>query len=169
MRPIERQSPIPAYYQIALHLRTRILGQEWRSGQRIPPEETLAVEYGVSRVTMRQALAELVKDGLLARAPGARHVCQTTCRNRWCTISRFPSSLPDNYASSATSCSTRCWKTAVFATPLPQVAEHLKISSGQPVAYLERRLMINDQPVAINRSWFSEGVVPRHRKPTTAG
>jgi DNA-binding GntR family transcriptional regulator len=159
MRPIERQSPIPAYYQIALHLRTRILGQEWHSGQRIPPEETLAAEYGVSRVTMRQALAELVKDGLLARHQGrgtfVKDVPQPLVHNFTLPI-RFAGQLRQlGYKLQHT-----VLENAVFNSPLPQVAQQLKIDSRQPVAYLERRLMINDQPVAINRSWFSEGLCP---------
>ena len=36
MKPIERQSPIPAYYQIAVHLRARIVGREWQSGELRP-------------------------------------------------------------------------------------------------------------------------------------
>lgn len=159
MRPIERESPIPAYYQIAVHLRARILGREWQSGERIPPEETLAVEYGVSRVTMRQALAELVKDGLLARHQGrgtfVTDVPQPLVHNL---------TLPILFAGKLRQLGYKLQHTvlesAVFETPLPQVVEHLKISSSQPVAFLERRLTINDQPVAINRSWFSEALCP---------
>ena len=75
-REISRDLPIPIYYQVTLDLRNRIQRQEWQNGDRIPSEAELAKEYGVSRVTMRQALAELVKDGLLIRHRGARYFCQ---------------------------------------------------------------------------------------------
>lgn len=159
MRPIERQSPIPAYYQIAVHLRSRILGREWQSGERIPPEETLAIEYGVSRVTMRQALAELVKDGLLARHQGRGTFVTATPQP---LVHNF--TLPILFAGQLRQLGYRLQHTvlesAVFENPLPQVMEHLKLNSSQPVAYLERKLMINEQPVAINRSWFSEEQCP---------
>ena len=44
---------------------------EWRAGNKLPPEPELAKEYSVSRMTLRQAMAELVKDGVLSRRPGA--------------------------------------------------------------------------------------------------
>jgi 5-formyltetrahydrofolate cyclo-ligase len=68
---IDRDSPIPAYYQIMLDLRDRITRGEWRAGSKLPTEPELAAEYSVSRMTLRQAMAELVKDGLLDRHPGA--------------------------------------------------------------------------------------------------
>lgn len=67
---IQRDSPIPAYYQIALDLRQRIARGEWRVGQQLPAEPELAAMYDVSRMTLRQAVAELVADGLLERRRG---------------------------------------------------------------------------------------------------
>ena len=52
---------------------------EWSTGERIPPELTLAREYDVSRVTVRQALAELVKDDLARAAARQR---QRTSRHQ---------------------------------------------------------------------------------------
>lgn len=69
-RAIDRDSPIPIYYQIALDLRQRITSGEWRAGNKLPPEPELAGRYGVSRMTLRQGMAELVEDGLLVRRRG---------------------------------------------------------------------------------------------------
>ena len=52
-------------------MRRRIDAGEWSTGERIAPELALAREYEVSRVTVRQALAELVKDDLLERRRGS--------------------------------------------------------------------------------------------------
>lgn len=67
---INRDSPVPAYYQIALDLRQRISGGEWRAGNKLPPELKLMKQYNVSRMTFRQALGELVKEGILVRRRG---------------------------------------------------------------------------------------------------
>jgi len=67
---VNRDSPIPAYYQIALDLRQRITGGEWRAGHQLPSEPELSKQYAVSRMTMRQAVAELVKEGVLVRRRG---------------------------------------------------------------------------------------------------
>lgn len=67
---IDRNSPVPAYYQIALDLRQRISGGEWRAGNKLPPELELMKQYNVSRMTFRQAVGELVKEGILVRRRG---------------------------------------------------------------------------------------------------
>lgn len=67
---VDRDSPIPAYFQIAIDLRRRISGGEWRADDQLPSEPELAIQYDVSRMTMRQAVAELVKEGILVRRRG---------------------------------------------------------------------------------------------------
>ncbi|MBW3630673.1 MAG: GntR family transcriptional regulator, partial [Gemmatimonadetes bacterium] len=59
MTPVDRSSPLPVYFQLARDIRQRIEEGAWGIGERIAPEVVLAQEYGVSRVTVRQALAEL--------------------------------------------------------------------------------------------------------------
>ncbi len=65
-----RPSPLPVYYQIGLDIRQRISSGEWRSGHRLPSEPDLAKEYDVSRMTVRQAMRDLVNDGILSRRRG---------------------------------------------------------------------------------------------------
>jgi len=64
---IDRNSPVPAYYQIQLDLSDRIQRGEWNDRKQLPSESTLAEQYAVSRITLRQALAELEKDQEIAR------------------------------------------------------------------------------------------------------
>ena len=56
---IDRNSPVPAYYQIQLDLSDRIQRGEWNDRKQLPSESTLAEQYAVSRITLRQALSEL--------------------------------------------------------------------------------------------------------------
>jgi len=70
LNPIDRDSPIPVYFQITLDLEQRISGGEWRADNRLPSEPDLATQYNVSRMTIRQAINELVKDGILIRRRG---------------------------------------------------------------------------------------------------
>lgn len=67
---VDHDSPLPVYYQIAVDLRRRIAGGEWRTGSRLPSEPALAEQYAVSRMTLRQAVLELSKEGILARRRG---------------------------------------------------------------------------------------------------
>ncbi|MCM8816907.1 MAG: GntR family transcriptional regulator [Candidatus Omnitrophica bacterium] len=63
----------PAIYystQIREDIRTRILTGVFRKGEKLPSEGEIAGMYGVSRMTARQALVELVVEGLIYRIPG---------------------------------------------------------------------------------------------------
>ena len=64
------QGPTPLYYQLKNILKSRILSNELKGNQRLPTETELCIEYNVSRVTVRQALSELMKDGLIYRDRG---------------------------------------------------------------------------------------------------
>ncbi|WP_108659730.1 GntR family transcriptional regulator [Acuticoccus kandeliae] len=56
---------------VYLILRDQILSGEWAPGDRLPGEPTLAAGQGVSRVTVRRALAQLAEEGLIERRAGA--------------------------------------------------------------------------------------------------
>ncbi|KXT76547.1 GntR family transcriptional regulator [Streptococcus sp. DD12] len=62
---------LPAYIQIHDRLRDEIDKGEWRIGSRLPSERDLADDFGVSRMTMRQAIGLLVDEGLLERRRGS--------------------------------------------------------------------------------------------------
>jgi GntR family transcriptional regulator len=63
-------SPIPLYLQLADILRGRINRREWPAGALIPTLEALADEFKVARVTARQAVQLLAREGLLAPRRG---------------------------------------------------------------------------------------------------
>lgn len=58
---------LPLWYQVSQSLRASILGRSPRDPLRLPTEEQLAEHYGVSVLTMRQALKELEDEGLITR------------------------------------------------------------------------------------------------------
>ncbi|WP_030252222.1 GntR family transcriptional regulator [Streptomyces violens] len=58
---------LPLWYQVSQSLRASILGRSPEAPLRLPTEETLAAHYGVSVLTMRQALKELETEGLISR------------------------------------------------------------------------------------------------------
>ena len=64
---LDPDSPIPLYYQLQQHLRQQIGNGTLASGDVLPSEENLAADLGISRATVRQAIAGLVQDGRLER------------------------------------------------------------------------------------------------------
>ncbi len=61
---------VPLYYQLESILREKILTGEWAEGEQVPTESELVGAYGVSRITVRQALSSLADDGLVERIQG---------------------------------------------------------------------------------------------------
>lgn len=61
---------LPVYYQIKQAVRTWIVDGEFNSGQKIPSENELAKKFNVSRLTVRQAISQLVQEGFLTSKQG---------------------------------------------------------------------------------------------------
>lgn len=71
MFKLDRTSSVPLYEQIEKELKILISQPEYIKGEKIPSEIELSAEYGVSRATIRQAINNLVVQGLLVRKKGA--------------------------------------------------------------------------------------------------
>ncbi|NKE65449.1 GntR family transcriptional regulator [Ramlibacter sp. RBP-2] len=56
--------------QVYLVLRDRLTGGGFAPHEQLPPEPQLCQQFGVSRITLRRAVADLVADGLLERVQG---------------------------------------------------------------------------------------------------
>lgn len=61
---------IPLYVQIRENLRKEIKGSRLHPGSKLPSEDELAAQYGVSRMTVRQGIMDLIDEGLLYRRHG---------------------------------------------------------------------------------------------------
>ena len=67
---IARGIPSPRYYQVYVSLRAWVRDGTYRPGQQIPTEPALCRMFGVSRITVRKAIDELVREGWLVRHQG---------------------------------------------------------------------------------------------------
>ena len=77
MPTLERSNPLPLYYQLKEVLRQQIKAGHLAPHTAIPSEPELVSRYHVSRATVRQALTELVNEGLLYRQHGkGTFVCE---------------------------------------------------------------------------------------------
>ncbi|HZS77947.1 MAG TPA: GntR family transcriptional regulator [Ktedonobacteraceae bacterium] len=94
MPTLERSNPLPLYYQLK-----EVLKQQIRSGHlaphtAIPSEPELVSKYQVSRATVRQALSELVNEGLLYRQHGrGTFVCEPRVQQNVTEITSLSSEL----------------------------------------------------------------------------
>jgi len=67
---INKNYPLPIYFQLKELLREKIAAGEWNPGDMVPSERELSEQYDISRMTARQALHELANEGLLRREQG---------------------------------------------------------------------------------------------------
>jgi LacI family repressor for deo operon, udp, cdd, tsx, nupC, and nupG len=70
MYTVNYLSSKPLHQQIKQILERQILQKELEEGELIPSEKELCEQFGVSSTTVRRALHELVRDGLIYRRPG---------------------------------------------------------------------------------------------------
>jgi len=70
MRELTRTEGIPLYVKIRESLRQQIAAGELVMGQKLPAEDELASQFGVSRMTVRQGITDLIDEGLLYRRHG---------------------------------------------------------------------------------------------------
>lgn len=70
MHTFDRAKPIPLYYQLKELVKGQIERQELKPRDCLPSEREYSDRYGISRMTVRQAITELVNEGLLVRQQG---------------------------------------------------------------------------------------------------
>ncbi len=68
----------PAYRKLHQRLRDQILGGEYEIGGLLPSENELSREYSINRMTVRQALKELVHEGLIEKRAGKGSIVTAT-------------------------------------------------------------------------------------------
>lgn len=153
---IDKRSPIPAYHQIASHLKERISLGEWCLGDKLPAEEALAREYHVSRVTLRQAMTELGHQGLITRQ-----------RGKGVFLAGMPSPFVESLNLPGMDQAVRRlrydreileWKQTDQVEPaLRQV---FSLTEKRPLVHLTRLFLLEGKTLALNRVWMPEELVP---------
>lgn len=88
------KSAVPLYLQVATVVRRRINSGKWDVGWQLPTIEELMQEFGVGRVTVRQALDIVEQEGLIHRQRGRGTFVSENARSReWLTLTSSWSSL----------------------------------------------------------------------------
>ena len=150
MNEINRDIPIPLYYQIAQLIRQQILSGALKPGEQIPTEKELQERFDVSRSTVRNAIGELVYDGLLERrSTKGTFVARTKLEE---TIFGFGSFTNEILKRNMVP-ESRILDFKIIRAP-DTVAQHLNIETGRRVAWLERLRIVGGEPVAVE-NWYA--------------
>jgi GntR family transcriptional regulator len=174
MQPLERNGNIPLVYQLGEAVREKIVRGEYRLDQPIPTEEELQKFYGVSRTTVRLALAKLVNEGYIRRQQGKGTYVNPrglVTKGRPKPLSRElfgVKSTTQIIQSAGMKGSTEVRR---FGRGLPSedVAERLGISQRDPVLHFERVRYANDKPLVLEKSWIPAAQCPDLRREDVKG
>jgi DNA-binding GntR family transcriptional regulator len=142
--PLDRSSPVPLYYQVATRLEQLIESGGIPVGSRLENEVELADRLGVSRPTMRRAIAYLVERGMLVRRRGVGTQVVHPKVRRPVELS----SLYDDLAKSGRQPRTEI-RVFEVRRATDAIAEALGAPEGVDVTWLERVRYAGDEPLAI--------------------
>ena len=154
--PLSRIPGIPLYVQIRESLREEISRGVLRRGQRLLSEEELAERYGVSRVTVRQAIGDLIDDGLLYRTHGVGTFVAHTHIDRDHT--RLIDFLENPLIQDRKAQVHILSKKVIQADP--RVAGALSLQDGDLVVRVESLRLVDGEPITILRGYVSRKLFP---------
>jgi DNA-binding GntR family transcriptional regulator len=142
--PVDRNSPVPLYFQVAQQLERMIESGELAAGERLENEIDLADRLSLSRPTMRRAIGYLVDRGLLVRKRGVGTQVVPAKVRRQIELT----SLYDDLAKTGRTPGTRVLSFAVKAVP-DAVALELSLPEGTDVYVFERLRYAEGEPLAL--------------------
>ena len=148
----------PAHVQIASWLRAAISSGDLAPGDRLPGERDLAERLGVSRMTLRQALAELESSGEIVRVPGRAGGAFVTEPRVEVDLTHL-SGLTDQVRRAGRRAGARVL-VARRGVPDPDVARALGLGRRAQAVEVVRVRSANGVPVAVEHSWFPARLVP---------
>lgn len=143
--------------QLFLALREQIRRGAYNEGEAIPTEDQLCQSFGVSRITVRRAVADLVEEGWLEKRLGrGTFVKQAAAKTAGRTTTTFMESLAKR------SKQTQVTVLEVGSRKPPSaVAAAMGLDEGTELAYASRLRSISNVPLLFVDSW----VVPEHAGP----
>jgi GntR family transcriptional regulator len=155
---IDRNSDLPVYRQIADQLRASIRAGDYAPGAKLRSERELSEEFQTSRVTIRQAIAELRAEGLIIAAHGRglfvreRPAVRRLARNRLSATERAAGRGTFTTDANAQNFTPRVDVEIRTEVADATTAELLALPSGTEVLVRDRLMFADDQPVQIARS-----------------
>ena len=133
----------PQYRQIEQALRERI--SVLRPGERLPSDAELCAQFGVSRMTARNAMQRLAEDGLIRREPGrGSFVAEPPAHRRANRLMTFTQEMRRAGRVPSSRILTRVIRPSSEAE-----AASLHIPAGQPVVHLRRLRQADGEPIAL--------------------
>jgi GntR family transcriptional regulator len=142
---IDTAKPVPYHTQVYQALE-QIITTQLRPGQQLPGEPKLCDLFGVSRTVIRQALDQLLRDGLIVRVMGKGTFVAEPKINQ-ALIGRLTGFYEDMVEQGYTPVSKVLQQELVPANP--KVARHLQLPVGTEVVAIRRLRFVNGIPLQL--------------------
>lgn len=153
---LDKQSPIPIYVQIEEQLKAQIANGKFPLGTAIPSERELTETFGVSRMTVRQSITNLVNEGLLYREKGrGTFVAAPKVEQPLSGMTSFTEDMRSRGMEPSNEL-----KKFEKRKPDKAVAEQLQIQEDEDVFYVERIRYADNIPMAIERTYLPVELFP---------
>jgi len=146
---------LPLYLQIEAILKSKILTGELKVGDRISPENELSKQFGVSPLTVRQALYSLVGEGLLDRKPGVGTIVKKNLDEK---IVLKLSGKMGELLSLGKETETRVLRSEVIQG-LDKPLRFLQLNQTEPVCFVEKVRYWKGTPLMVVEEYVSQSLI----------
>ena len=152
MTRLNKKNRQPLYYQLKNIIEARIESGEWNPGTQLPSERELCDQFKISRITVRQAIAELVVAGRLGRVHGrGTFVASPHIEQRLTRLTGFSQDMQ------ARGLRPGAHVLHFEIIPAPQtVARALQLSADEPVILLRRLRLANGETMAAETAYLPD-------------
>jgi GntR family transcriptional regulator len=143
-------SSVPMHAQIREIIRRRVLDGSYAPHSQMPSESQMMEAFSVSRITVRQALGDLQKEGLIFKVAGkGSFVAKPKAFQNLSRLQGFGEAMtPSGYETFSQVLSMR----SVAATEV--VARRLDCKLGDAVFEIQRLRYLNREPISVDQSYF---------------
>ncbi|MGZ3239218.1 MAG: GntR family transcriptional regulator [Burkholderiaceae bacterium] len=157
-RPIN-SSPVPLYTQVKESLREHILNGQYQAHTQLPAESELSNIFSVSRITVRQALSDLQKEGMIFKIPGkGTFVSKPKAIQALTRLEGLSEAMSRNGHEIFNQVMSH-----VTVAASSEVAQHLRLSAGAPVTEIKRIRHFNREPLSVETTYLPENIGDRLR------
>jgi GntR family transcriptional regulator len=161
---LEAGTPVPLYHRIKEDLSLQIRSGSWRPGLEIPSEAELCRHYGVSRGTIRRAVADLVQQGLVCRRQGSgSFVSQPKLEGS--VLGSYRQYRKEGAPFDVEARVLRC----VRRPAPPEIRRILGIAGDEAVYEVERVRFVQGRPVSLQVSYLPARLCPGLEQRDLAG
>ncbi len=145
---VDRESPLPLYHQLRQALLGTLEQGHWQKGDPIPTEREICDTYGVSRITVRRAINDLVREGYLVSQQGkGTFVARPKIQRQLSQLRSFSEEMEALGLRSGSQLLSLRQEPAIG-----DVAAALQVKEGEWIWIVERLRLADDEPTIVSTS-----------------